>query len=75
MSAKTLKQAGTINEVGTGQPKSVDEQGDFDYHDENLINALSHLTKEQLMMYGKGKGIGKDNSWKRGRWGREPEGE
>ena len=56
MSAKTLKQASTINEVGTEQPKSVEEQGDFDYHDENLINALSHLTKEQFMMYVIGKG-------------------
>ena len=30
MSAKTLKQANTVNEVGTEQPKSVDEQGDIE---------------------------------------------
>ena len=64
MSAKTLNQATTINEVGTEQPKAVEEQGDLDYHDENLINALSHLTKEEVMMYVKGKGKGKYNSWK-----------
>ena len=44
MSAKTLNQADTINEVGTEQPKAIEEQGDVEYCDENLINALSHMT-------------------------------
>ena len=64
MSAKTLKQASTVNEVGTEQPKAVDEQGDIEYNDENLINALSHMTKEQIIMYARGKGKGKYNLWK-----------
>ena len=62
MSAKTLKQANTINEVGGEQPKSIDEQGDVDYCGQNLINALSHMPKDQIIMYMKGKG--KHNSWK-----------
>ena len=58
MSAKTLNQANTINEVGTEQPKSVDEQGDVEHSDENLINALNHMTKEQTIMHMKGKDNG-----------------
>jgi len=58
MSAKTLKQANTINEVGTEQPKSVDEQGNVEYCDQKLINALSHMTKDKIVMYMKGKGKG-----------------
>ena len=65
MSAKTLEQANTINEVGTEQPKAVEEQGDVEYCDENLINALSHMTKkDQIIMYVRGKGKGKYNSYK-----------
>ena len=64
MSAKTLKQANTINEVGGEQPKSIEEQGDGEYCDESLINALSHMTKDQIIMYVRGKGKGKYNSWK-----------
>ena len=64
MSNKTLKQANTINEVGGEQPKSIDEQGDVDYSDQNLINALNHMSKDQLIMYVRGKGKGKHNSWK-----------
>ncbi len=30
MSAKTLEQANTINEVGTEQPKAIEEQGDVE---------------------------------------------
>ena len=45
-----MKQANTINEVGAEQPRAVDEQGDIEYIDENLINALSHMTKEQIIM-------------------------
>ena len=67
MSAKTLKQANTINEVGGEQTKSIGEQGDVDYCDQNLINALSHMSKDQIIMYMKGKGKGKHNSWKRRR--------
>ena len=63
MSAKTLNQANNINEVGTGQPKAVDEQGDIGY-DENIIYAFNHMTKEQIIAYVKGKGKGKYNSWK-----------
>ena len=75
-SAKTFKQANTVNEVGTEQLKSVDEQGDIDYNDENLINALSHMTKEQIIMYVRGKGKGKYNSWKgKGDNKKEQEGE
>ncbi len=64
MSAKTLKQANTINEIGTEQPRTVEEQGDVEYCDENLINALSHMTKDQILMYVRGKGKGKYNSFK-----------
>jgi hypothetical protein len=64
MSAKTLKQANGINELGMEQPKGADEQGDVDYNDENLINALSHMTKDQIIMYVRGKGKGKYNSAK-----------
>ena len=46
------------------QPKATDEQGDIEYGDENLIAALSHLTKDQLLMYVRGKGKGKYNSFK-----------
>ena len=60
--SKTLNQANTINEVGGGQPKSIDEQGDVDYCDHNLTNALNHMPKGQIIMYMKGKG--KHNSWK-----------
>ena len=75
MSAETLKQGNTVNEVGNEQPRAVEEQGDIEYHDENLINALSHLAKEQFMMYVKGKGKGKYNS-RKGKGGqRESEGE
>ena len=62
MSAKTPKQANSVNEVGTEQPEPVDEQGDVEYSDENLVNALSHMTKDQILMYMKGKGKGKYNS-------------
>ena len=62
MSAETLNQANTINEVGGEQPKSIDEQGDVYYCDQNLINALSHMTKDQTIMYVRGKGKGKYNS-------------
>jgi hypothetical protein len=58
MSAKTLKQANNINGIGMELPKGVEEQGDVDYCDENLINALSHMTKEQIIMYVRGKGKG-----------------
>ena len=58
MSAKTLEQANTINEVGVEQPKSIEEQGDVDYCDQNLISALSHMTKDQIIMYMKGQGQG-----------------
>ena len=75
MSAKTLKQANTVNEVGTEQPNAVDEQGDVEYNDENLIKALSHMTKEQIIMYVRGKGKGKYNSWKGKGGKREQEGE
>ena len=64
MSAKTLNQANIINEVGTEQPEAIEEQGDVEYCDENLINALSHMTKDQIIMYVRGKGKGKYNSWK-----------
>ena len=64
MSAKTLTQASNLNEVGTEQPRAVDEQGDTEPVDENLIYAFSHMTKDQIIMYMKGKGKGKYNSWK-----------
>ena len=64
MSAKTLKQASNINEVGTEQPRAVDEQGDTEPVDENLIYAFSHMTKDHIIMYMKGKGKGKYNPWK-----------
>ena len=64
MSAKTLKQANNINEIGMEQPKAVDEQGDVEYCDQTLINALNHMTKDQIIMYMKGKGKGKYNSYK-----------
>ncbi len=64
MSAKTLKQANNINEVGTEQPKSIEEQGGVEYCDESPINALSHMTKDQIIMYVRGKGKGKYNSFK-----------
>ena len=51
MSAKALDQANTINEVGTEQPKAVDEQGDVEHCDENLIYALNHMTKDQIILY------------------------
>ncbi len=41
MSAKTLKQANSIKEIGTEQPRSIEEQGDVEYCDENLINATT----------------------------------
>ena len=63
MSAKTLKAANTINEVGMEQPKAIEEQDDVEYCDGNLINALSHMTKDQIIMYVRGKGKGKFNSW------------
>ncbi len=71
LSSKTLKQANTINEVGGEQPKSIDEQGDVDYSDLNLINALSQMPKDHwdlVLMYMKGKGKGKHNSQKGKRW-------
>ena len=58
MSAKTLKQANNINEIGTEQPYIIEEQGDAEYCDEHLINALSHMTKDQIIMYVRGKGKG-----------------
>ena len=64
MSAKTLKQTNSINEIGMEQPKAIEEQGDIEYGDVNLINALSHLTRDQLLMYVRGKGKGKYNSFK-----------
>ena len=39
MSAKTLKQASNINEVGNGQPTAVDQQGDVEQGDADLIYA------------------------------------
>jgi hypothetical protein len=56
LSTKTLKQANTINEVGGEQPKPIDEQADVDYCDHNLINALNHMSKDQIIMYMKGQG-------------------
>ena len=75
MSANTLKNAKNLNEIYLEQPKAVDEQGDIEYGDDNLINALSHLTKDQLLMYVRGKGKGKYNSWKGKGGNREAEGE
>ena len=80
MSAKTLKQASNINEVGNGQPTAVDQQGDVEQGDANLIYALrlqaqgytedqvimymKGYTEDQVIMYTKGKGKGKYNPWK-----------
>ncbi len=64
MSAKTLNQANAINEICIEQPRTVEEQGDIEYGDENLINALNHMTKDQIIMYVRGKGKGKCNSFK-----------
>ena len=68
MSAKTLKQANTIIEVGTEQPQSVDEQGDIEHVDENLIYAFSHMTKDQIIMHMKGQGQGLVQLMERQRW-------
>ena len=68
MSAKTIKPANTINEVGAEQPGAIEEQGN-DTCNENLINAISHLyqhqyTKDEILMYVRGKSKGKYGSAK-----------